>query len=369
MHYAQKVNSFVKLESYDQYKYARWINSRGDRFKAWAGPLFKSIEMVVYQDRHFIKHVPIPDRPELVKGLIKGSLRYFNTDFTAFEKHFVEEIQENIEFVLYDELLKSKISGADLRYLHKVLTGENHLKMRLGAIANLKARRMSGEMCTSLGNGFTNLMLALFIASKKNGHIDGFVEGDDGIFACDFEMTKEDYVQLGFEIKIIELASPCEASFCGMVFSESGEIIKSPLRVLESFGWTHSFIDASEKIMLELLRAKSLSLVYEVPQCPILGALGREALKRTRGVVPRFVPDGYHTFEHVPKDEKGFAKFDPKPDTRVLFEKVYHIGVSEQLYLESLIQSNDLQGCFDALRFHCDIYDYAARYVLTIPGG
>lgn len=79
---------------------------------------------------------------------------------------------------------------------------------------------MSGDMCTSLGNGFSNKMKAEFLAYKAGGTIDGFVEGDDGLFVTNFELRSSDYEKLGFTIKIEEIADPCEASFCGMIFGE-----------------------------------------------------------------------------------------------------------------------------------------------------
>lgn len=166
---------------------------------------------------------------------------------------------------------------------------------------------MSGDMCTSLGNGFTNLMLAKFLAAEQGKELAGFVEGDDGLFVTEATLTAEAYQQLGFSIKIVELGDPCKASFCGMVFAESGEIIKDPVKFLSTFGWTHSFINAGAAVMDQLLRAKALSAIYEAPQCPILGQLARCALEKTRGVIPRFVDDGYH---RAP-DEVKLEPFSP----------------------------------------------------------
>jgi len=175
---------------------------------------------------------------------------------------------------------------------------------------------MSGEMCTSLGNGFTNLMLALFIASLRHGHLEGYVEGDDGLFATDFELTKEDYLNLGFTMKNVdEVFHPGWASFCGMLFGDSLQIVRSPRRFLENFGWTHSAVHGGEKVMLGLLRAKALSAVYETPHCPIVSVLARRALHHTRGVTPRFVNDGFHNTELVPRDESKLPKFAPTTDT------------------------------------------------------
>lgn len=188
---------------------------------------------------------------------------------------------------------------------------------------------MSGDMCTSLGNGFTNLMLALYLVHKKGGTLEGFVEGDDGLFATDVELTAADYEKLGFTIKIEEVTDPREASFCGMVFAEN-EIIREPRRFLMGFGWTQSYIHAGTRIMDQLLRAKALSTAYETPQCPIVGAMARYALSATRSVRPRFVNDGFHH----PPDEAPIAEFNPQAATRQLFARLYGISVPEQLEAE-----------------------------------
>jgi hypothetical protein len=361
------VDSFVKGESYMQWKHARMINSRCDAFKVWSGPFFKALEEMVYQLPYFIKHTPVPDRPALISSLKQAGQRYFATDYTAFESHFTPDLLHSCECILYEYCFP----GPDGLLLSKVISGDNHMRTRSGVHAKVTGRRMSGDMCTSLGNGFTNLMLALYIAHKKNGNISGFVEGDDGIFACDFELNAQDYLDCGFTIKIEEVNDPCEASFCGMVFTESGEIIKDPRKFVQNFGWTQSFLSAGPRIMDELLRAKALSSIYETPQCPVVGAIARYALKVTQGVTPRFVDDGYHV---VPVTDPG--AYHPSIDTRVLFEKLYHVSIDSQLRIEYLASIGD----FDAIsiimppiiisdgnldRINSDMVEYTSKYIVA----
>jgi len=220
---------------------------------------------------------------------------------------------------------------------------------------------MSGDMCTSLGNGFTNMMLALFIAKEKHGHLEGVVEGDDGLFSSSVELTKEDYAELGFSIKIESISDPCRASFCGMIFADSGEIIRDPVRFLSTFGWTTSFITAGSCIMDQLLRAKALSAVYETPQCPIVGALARFALSRTRGVVPRFIHDGYH----VCHDEVALPDFAPSDDTRELFSQLYSVPIPLQKEIEKAIQCGDMDRVALLLPSPTDLSRYCSDYVIV----
>jgi hypothetical protein len=357
---ARRIKSFVKTEPYPQYKHCRMINSRSDSFKVFSGPLFKAIEDVVYALPEFIKHVSVPDRPACVRGLRKAGRHYYSTDFTAFESHFTRPVMEVLELQLYRHCLSWCPEYA--HFICDTLSGPNNMSTHTGVKATVQARRMSGDMCTSLGNGFSNLMLAKYIAHKQGKEIYGYVEGDDGLFATEAELSTEMYAKLGFTIKIMEVADPCEASFCGMVFADSGQIVRDPVDYLATFGWTSSFIGAGPKIMDELLRAKALSSVYETPHCPIIGALARAALRRTRHVNPRWVEDGYHNHDRVPRDESALPRFAPTADTRELVFKLYGIDARTQVYIENLIEAGEMNFA-SLLSAHPHYAHYAARYV------
>lgn len=365
----KKVKAFMKTEFYPSYKHGRMINSRVDEFKVFSGPFFKAIEREVYSLPWFIKHVPVPERPALIKALRKAGRRYFITDFTSFEASFIPAVMEAMELVLYRYCLGGTEEG---EFICNVISGKNKLKMRCGTKAQLRGRRMSGDMCTSLGNGFSNLMLALYLNELNGGSIntiDGYVEGDDGIFALEHPLSKDDYAKLGFDIKITEISDPCvgtpDANFCGLIFSDSNQIIRNPHKFLQGFGWTSSFTDANQKIMDQLLRAKSLSAIYETPQCPVIGALARLGLRLTRGVVPRFVNDGYH---FCPSDEIPIPAYEPSIDTRQLFQEVYGISVQDQIMVEGLIESNKLDGIQAIIQPNADVSSYCLNYIVEQEG-
>ena len=77
------------------------INSRCDAFKAWSGPLFKSIEEELYQQPEFVKHDTPDQRRVKVKQLRSTGVRYYATDYTAFESHFIPELMDSCECELY----------------------------------------------------------------------------------------------------------------------------------------------------------------------------------------------------------------------------------------------------------------------------
>lgn len=330
------VDSFAKLESYPEFKEARWINSRSDAFKVYSGPAFHAIESVLYKLPYFIKHVPVPERPALVRALKRVGLRYYENDYTAFESHFTPEFLRMCECVLYEHALQRDPELA--RVICQTISGTNRLRTKSGVGLTLEGRRMSGDMCTSLGNGFTNLMLALFIAHEAGGHLDGFVEGDDGLFAVDFEMTSEMFSGLGFTVKIKEHSDPCHAHFCGMTMTADGTIIKDPRRVFQTFGWTHSFIGAGHRVMDELLRSKALSLAYELPQCPVIGQLSRTALELTEGCGVR---EELGIYRRAPRVYTP-PPFRPTADARTMLQEHFGISIETQLAAEEAIRGHDL---------------------------
>lgn len=333
------MDGFIKAESYSVPKEARGINSRCDAFKVYSGRWFKAIEDQLYKNEWFIKHIPVPERPALIAGLYKAGLRYYENDYKAFESHFTAELLRDCECQLYNKAFSSCPEVAD--FICKVISGTNRIHMRGGLVFELSARRMSGDMCTSLGNGFTNLMVILFLVHEKHGIVNGFVEGDDGLFATDVELTSGDFSSLGFTVDIHELRHPCLGHFCGNTCSTKGEVMKDPRDVFRTFFWTASCIHAGDAVLSRLLRAKALSLAYELPQCPILGALARAACAKTDGITPRW--DGHNAYKPVPVDYEGpTGAFSPSPEARDIFCELYGISVEAQKQTEQAFLTWDL---------------------------
>jgi len=353
------VKCFIKAESYDEVKEARWIMSRTDRFKVIFGPMMKHVERALYQSKYFIKHVPVPDRPRVIESLARGDFRFFQTDFTAFESHFIAKFMRLVECKLYAHVLGE---SECVKFGCDVICGLNKLRTRARVDCRLLARRMSGEMCTSAGNGFSNLMLFLFIMDQKGyaeEEVDGLVEGDDGLFASPVEVTAADYLKLGWTIKIEEVDHPYHASFCGMLCADDGTIIKDPKHVFRTFGWTSSFIHAGDKIMWSLLKSKALSLAYEMPQCPILGALARAALNITREV--EMTHEEVH-YREIPR-EFAIEEFRPSQECRAFFARRFSISVEAQLEVEKLIMAGKLDQVMHYVTPGADDDWYTSRYI------
>lgn len=358
------VKGFIKLEGYGDFKYPRWINSRVAEFKVFCGGFFKAIETVVYTVMSvFIKHVPVAERPALISNLDSHKWKKYNTDWTSMEQHFRARVMEALEFPLYRHMLRN-MSQSDVNFCLSVLSGTNHIISRGGIHARVKATRMSGEMNTSLGNGWSNYIVFKYICEVMHGgKCEGYVEGDDGIFASSVVITTEDYASLGFDVKVQELDSACEASFCGIISASDGTLVKDPRRVFRTFGWTSSFIHAGPLIMRELGLAKSYSLLAEAGQCPILGVLAREGVKEYGGVIPRWVSDGFHDTQWIQETAERVGSFNPSPQARELFSKVFGISPNAQVICERAIQDRDMMLVAEIIPPTQSDYDYTVNYV------
>lgn len=353
------VSAFGKTESYVEYKHMRMINSRGDAFKAWAGPYIHALEKVVYGHfPEFVKHTTIEQRAERVRALRRDGALYYCTDYTSFECGFSPRFMEVCENALFRHSLGAW-KGCGL--LCRTNAGQNRMRTRIGCAAKVNGRRMSGDMWTSLGNGFANLMIARYQAYLAKADMSALIEGDDALIATTKALDPSIYAKLGFIIKIDQVQDPCKASFCGLIFSDSGQIIREPRRFLSTFGWTHSCVYGGDLIMDELLLAKTLSGLQETPQCPIIGAMLRTAYELTHRLNPRFVHDGYH--KAVEAKNVEVEPFSPTLDTRALFEEMYGISVSSQLEIERLIRAGQLSDVEKLLSPSGAMADYVAKYL------
>lgn len=341
------VKSFMKDETYPAFKHARGINARVDAMKVKLGPIFKAIENVVYKYKAFIKHIPVAERPRYIYELLyREGATYIATDFESFEALFTEEIMNAIEFELYDYMTQYVPDHREfMEIVREVLGGKNKCLYK-AFVVWLRATRMSGEMCTSLGNGFSNLMLFLYV-SHKVGFLDPeiAVEGDDGVASGHGQPpTAEDYRQLGMVIKLEVHQDLSEASFCGLIFDPEDLVnVTDPLDVLATFGWTSQRYARSRKSkLLALLRCKSLSLAHQYPGCPIISALAQYGLRMTRGYDVRYFiaeSPAFNWWERnqliaALSDEKKIGVVPPPIRTRLLVERKFGIPVETQLMWE-----------------------------------
>jgi hypothetical protein len=348
----KQVNTFMKMETYPTYKHARCINARSDAFKCLSGPWFKAIEKEVFKLDWFIKKIPVRERPQyIIDRVRRGGSRYVCTDYTAFETHFTKEVMQSCEFVLFKYMTQHITERHQFLYMLSVISGLQKCVTKWFTIF-VSATRMSGEMDTSLANGFSNLMLFLFIYEHETKTsytvVTGVVEGDDGLFSVFEVFSGEVFKKVGMTIKLEVIEQISEASFCGLVFDEEDK--KNVTNIIEAmldFPWTNSsYISSSTKRLKELLRSKSLSMLYQYPGCPVLQSLASYGLKMTKGITLRIDKMRLSLWEREQLIEAvEYYKYNALTTTpvgirtRFLVEKLYGITIEQQIRIENIFDS------------------------------
>jgi len=348
-----RAKCFIKDETYPEYKHARGIYSRSDEFKCFVGPFFKLIEEEVYKHPAFIKHIPVADRPRYILDLLGGEGSAEATDYTAFESQFRAIVMHAVEVQLY-KYMTQHLAERDRFYRHlEVITGRQNCSFKY-LDAELDTCRLSGEMCTSLGNGFSNLMFALFTAQRKGcTNVRIVVEGDDGLMKHDGpSLSAEDFAPLGLTIKIEKHERIETASFCGIIFDTEELInIDDPRDALAGFGWGRAtYALSNRKKHLRLLRCKALSLAHQYPGCPIISELAHYGLRVTRNVRLGKLPSqsARNMWERdqiqaavTAMDERKIEKREPGSRSRALVELMYGISIEAQLAIEKYLRDKE----------------------------
>jgi hypothetical protein len=242
-------------------------------------------------------------------------------------------------------------AGSDfLKVAEEAILGPQKLNFR-SFKASLKARRQSGEMCTSLGNGFSNLMIYLFACSEQ-GMLDsavGFVEGDDGLFRCQFpELLEPYFAELGFTIKLGTTDDLSRASFCGMLYDiTNGAVVTDVREALCTFGWVAARYRRARRSNLEaLLRAKALSMAYSYPKCPMLSTFALKVLSLTARVTNRdmvkwaqLAMNQYELETFVQALRRGITNVPVSITARKLVEDEYNVPICAQLAFEARVDA------------------------------
>lgn len=364
------VKSFVKDESYPDYKFSRSINSRHDEFKVLIGPYVAAIEKVMYENPSFIKHVPVPERPDYILRHLFPAEFVSTTDYTSFEASFVEAVMVALDEVMFEFFFRD-VKCQDTE-LYKELKGENVCQFKWYTMY-LKARRMSGEMNTSLSNGFANLMVGLFLAQELElGDVRMIVEGDDGLMTTSTGKypTPADYAELGFIIKL-EVCKKEHASFCGILYDLDDKAnVTDPREVLAEFGWaSQRYARYSRRKLMALLRSKSLSYLYQYPGCPIIQELALYGLRMTRSYnVKHFIKEDPHISMYEREmllkmlESKGKV-VEVGYNTRLLVEQKFGITIADQIRIEEMLRlKDDLSPIDSGLDFPVVWTHYYAAY-------
>lgn len=336
-----KLLSFVKDEFYQEPKAFRTINARHDYFKCVLGPWIHAVEKEVFKRPEFIKNIKVSERGRAVFNKYTHGQHISMTDFTAWEASMGPRVMQACEFQLF-KFMTQHIPGADefMNCYHNLMF-QNTLKFA-GLVVTVLSRRMSGEMSTSIGNGFTNVMLIKFTCFVHGIKCDVFAEGDDAVIFSDAPIPCDIFTNLGFIVKMETTTDIRRSKFCSLIFDSNFNLIRDPIHTILRLGWTgQRYINSKPTKLMQLLRLKAISLKCEVPNAPILGPLADKILELTKSYVAsrRHVMsmelykreqmlEYIKTFDWRTKSEVSF-------EARQLVEEEFGIHVESQLAIES----------------------------------
>lgn len=288
------------------------------------------------------------ERPRvLLEDVDQDGAWVVGTDFTSFEASFTKPLMMACEIELYAYMVQLLSDKDFIKVIKKVLPGVNMCHFRRFSL-RLIAKRMSGEMVTSLGNSFTNLMAFLFVAYKmKCQSVKGKVDGDDGLFSgFGPKPTPEYFNKLGLDIKIVDYPGVTLGSFCGMVMDPEDLInITDPIEVLINAGWTtREYRNAKTSKLMGLLKCKGYSYLYQYTGCPIIDSLARYILRVTKEFEFR-IPASANAWQKN-KLTMLFDKYKMKlpykittDKTRYLMEKNFKVTYEDQVRTEKYLDS------------------------------
>lgn len=355
------VKGHCKDEFYPLPKPLRLINAREDFSKGFLGPSFATIEHVVCKLPWFIKYVPVKDRPRAITDkLIREGANYVCTDYTSFEAHFEPHIMWAIEEPLYRFMcgnLPHEERDSFLKFWKEFVAGTNRMNIAGNLDCTLPGVRMSGEMNTSLGNGWCNLVLFLFAVYQRGASWDdifgdtvsGFVEGDDGLFRVPPHLspTTEQMASYGFCLKIESTPDITEASFCGQVFDpENNVVMTDPGHVLMKLGWAgRKYLLTKQQTLDEILLAKAMSTLYQYNGCPIIAVACLRIIQvlKSRGVLlSERAKASMGWYKRPLLEEADLLSWDVLPiaeSTRLIVARLYGFEVDEQLALEAALRN------------------------------
>lgn len=350
-----RVKAFAKDENYTEPKHLRGIYSRHDDYKVRVGPFFQKFGDRLFALPWFIKKIPVPQRPEALLERLGAFDKIFCTDFSQYEATFVRELMR-IEHWVYQWCLEGHPMRKQMMELFTYMKSSNTIDFKDFTI-RLDAKRMSGEMNTSCGNGLMNMLITFYNLYRSGNDLEkvsAFFEGDDGIIGCTNLPTAAMYRDLGANIKIEVPDSIATASFCGNVFDPTAlHNVTNPMEASVAFGWigARSYRFGTKKTHGQLLCSKSLSMLHSYPGCPILAELGAYGLRVSGHFIKDLTDEWYkaHSANSYEYDlnieardfiaEFGVPRAEVHDNTRLLVEKLYGITVEQQIYHEEYLRS------------------------------
>lgn len=373
-----------KKEILAKYKLLRSINSRHDVAKMIFGLLIEWIEHQVYRKMpFFVKGLSMETRWRVIMERLEGAELLGTNDYTRFESLIYGHISE-AEACLFSYMF-SQLEPSFVSTFLEIVCGVQTCRNRDGFRGEARAR-MSGDMHTSLGNGWTNLTIWAYVFNSL-GWYNGpaslklIVEGDDSVVSLPGTASKSDIErvldELGLRAKLEIYESLGVAGFLSTYSWVDGEPLVDFRPQVIKLGWSLSELAAHERFRSGLFRAKCLSTACLCPGCPVVRSLVRMGLRLTSNTKPIYderhskwwLDDVVGTDRPSDIPEAVFVRFtEPIPlGRRTFYATLFNITVAEQLKLEEYFDGVSACGLMECslLDSFLTEYDHQRHYFVN----
>lgn len=379
-----RLKSFLKNEHYETYKYPRGIQPRDLGPNMIFGPIMHAIEMQLFHENadpdnegyyrpssrnpEFVKSLTMDQRAAYLLTKFDGQNNLFGTDASSFECLMRSHVQLDIELPMMKAHLANRPAAArvlDWVY-HNITACTCEIAGQYGQSRGLRYplldMRCSGDMQTSLGNGWCNMIFLKFAFSRaahcSPDQITVVCEGDDGLIAAPkCEGIERIFTELGLTYKFDRYHNVRLAKFCKIVIGEGG-LLREAIGPMAKAGWIDlKYARSSPKVHAGLLRMKALSFIHSYPRCPILSAWCLRVLELTadaKTVCERLISRERNSYY---REETARALKSKLPDEvgvvvdndRRLYEEAFGTPPDVQIRIEQDLEVMTLKPLFSRL--------------------
>lgn len=337
---------FVKREFYEEMKAARIICKAEDKFVAAVAPVIHACEQVVFHDSHlskyFVKGRTINEQVDMMRRLGQMTGKFAETDHSRFEANYRDKTFKAIEMQFWKHMLRHNPKTLDI--MMKSYQYDRHLYSRQ-AVAIFRGTRMSGDLWTSLMNGFTNLVVMKAVAKRVGFTFEGLFEGDDGLCCYNGpDPTPEDFSYYGFEIKLEVKDEINQCSFLTKIFSPKTNNLLADPETVERVSWTPdpAHFLYGDKSRRRLACEKCVAMLNIYPRTPV-GSIKWLAILRVLGYnrKPIEVHDWYYqSLYHTTTLVKENLEYpDIQYEDRLLYWQRFGVSPEYQIIMENEFKS------------------------------
>jgi len=255
------------------------------------GRFVKTMEHAIYSViPSNIKMMTPAEQTEKIRSLGPGTKTV--NDFSSYEASFSTQVQESAQFAAYDYYYQNTSYAEDVpEYARKILGDLNIMKSKYGT-AKIRNLKCSGAFDTSFSNWFDNVCTICHIFWKKfqvhwTDALDWILcEGDDNITDDHgLTVTNKDFEPYGLTAKVETGLNLEEAGFVQRFISDAGTLLGDPIRYLGKSQYIPiQYIDAKMSKKLGMVKAKAMSTLSMMPDCPVISEHAWRVLELTKGV-------------------------------------------------------------------------------------